>query len=287
VPLAEINGITVNYIDEGAGDALLLIHNVIANIDAYVDVRPTLGKHFRLIAPDLRGHGKTGKTEDEAQAKAFFDFDLIADDIYQLLRRRGVERVFVVGQAYWGVSTAMTLFYHHPEMVRGIVAAACNIIPSPPGGNPFDDLGETAKRNFHRMQDMARDQGLMAVFEERKRLRTFWSEKLLNNPAVMARFAAMYAETSPTAFRHFPLISHERHAAILASLKRERLPVMMLMGAEDSHNDSMIALMRKDYPDTHVVLIPDSGHYPASENPGDFNRAIMDFCAGVARFDGR
>ncbi len=61
---------------------------------------------------------------------------------------------------------------------------------------------------------------------------------------------------------------------------------MLLVGEDEGvHNRKyFISEMRGDYPDTHVMMIPDAGHYPTIENPRDFNQALLDFYAGVARY---
>lgn len=281
MPMIHLNGIDVHYVDQGTGDALVLVHNVMSNIDGFEFNLPELSKHYRVVAFDLRGHGLTTHVDDEAEAPRFYTFDNTAEDLYQLLRALRIERCFLFGQAYWGVSTALTFFLHHPEMVRGIVTAACQILSSNDGATPFDMLKEDTKNGFLRMHELARSKGMLAVFEERKRLRTFWSDKLLASPEILTRFAPMYEKTSPAAFLHFPALSHARRAAIAAKLRETRVPLMMLMGADDSHTDEMIADMRADYPDTHVMLLHQAGHYPTIEVPREFNRALLDFYAGV------
>ena len=281
MPILNVNGIQLNYIEQGNGEALVLIHNVISNVDGFVYNMPKLAKHYRTVACDLRGHGKTTHMDSEADAADFYTFDNNAEDIHQMLRSLGIESCHLFGQAYWGVSTALTFFYHHPEMVKSIVCASCHILSSDPGAQPFDRLDAEAKKGFQRMHELARAESMSAVFEERKKLRVFWSDHVLDNPDIMARFAEMYRATSPVAFLFFPHLSHERRAAIAARLAENKTPLMLLMGAEDSHNDEMIRNLREDYPDSHVVLLPFAGHYPTIENPADFNRALLNFYAGV------
>lgn len=284
MPVIPVNGIDVHYVDEGAGEALVLVHNVMSNTDGFEFNIPELSRHYRVIAFDLRGHGLTTHEDDEAKAPRFYTFDNTAEDLYQLLRTLGVERCFLFGQAYWGVSTALTFFLHHPAMVRGIVISSAQILSSDEGAAPFDKLKEETKKGFLRMHEIARTQGMLAVFEERKRLKTFWSENLLASPEILRRFRPMYEKTSPAAFLHFPPLSHARRAAIAAKLRETRVPLMMLMGADDSHTDESIADMRADYPDAHVMLLHRAGHYPTIETPREFNRALLDFYAGVASY---
>ena len=284
MPMIHVNGVDLHYIDQGRGDPLVLVHNVMSNTDGFEFNLPALTPHYRVIAFDLRGHGGTTHIDSEAEAHNFYTFDNTAEDLYQLLQTLGIKRCFLFGQAYWGVSTALTFFLHHPEMVRGIVTASCQIISSDDGGNPFDHLKEETKKGFLRMHELARTQGMSAVFEERKRLKTFWGDRVLNDPEILRRFADMYKKTSPTAFLPFPPPSHTRRREIASRLRETRIPLLLLMGAEDSHTDEMIADMRADYPDTHVLLLHKTGHYPTIESPKEFNRALLDFYAGIRMY---
>ena len=58
------------------------------------------------------------------------------------------------------------------------------------------------------------------------------------------------------------------------------------MGVQDPHPQEMIAQWKADYPDCHALLLPDCGHYVAIENPADFNRAVLNFLAGVNAYGG-
>lgn len=283
MPMLKTNGIDLHYLDEGQGEPLLLIHNLTSNIAGFKHNIPALAQHYRVIAPDLRGHGFTTHCEDEALAPDFYSFDNICEDITQLLAHLGVARFWLFGQAFWGVSSALSLFNRFPERVRGIVVAATGMIPCDPGEKPYEKLGEVGKRNFLRMHQQAREEGMMAVYEDRKRSGQFWSQKVLNSPDILAEFAEAHRLTSPTAFVQIPHFSHARRAEVSAKLEAVRLPLLLLLGEQDSHNPASIKAMRGDYAQTQVLILPDCGHYPTIENAHDFNHALLNFYAGAER----
>lgn len=281
MPQVRLNGIDVNYTEVGSGETILLLHNVVSSIDAYTDNILYLSKYFRVIACDLRGHGKTTHVNDEDQAPAFYNLESIAEDLRQLLDHLKVERCFVVGQAYWGVSAAGHLFDLDPDRIQGMVFASSGLFSTDAGVAPYEILPPAKVQNFRRMVSLAREKGMMGVFEERLRSKQFWSERVLGTPEILARFEAMHHATSPTAFAHFPHFSHEKKRSILDKIKRRSLPVMLLIGEDDSDTDIVYRTARDDYPGTHVSILPECGHYLAIENPHDFNLAICDFVAGA------
>jgi pimeloyl-ACP methyl ester carboxylesterase len=282
MPSIHVNGIDLHYLDQGQGEPLLLIHNLTSNAAGFLHNLPVLAHRYRVIAPDLRGHGHTTHCEDERLAPAFYTFDHLVEDMTRLLDTLGIDRFSLFGQAFWGVSTALSLYRRMPQRVRAIALSATCMIPSHPGEKPYEKLGEAGKRNFLRMHDLARTRGMMAVYEDRLQSGQFWSEKVRGSPEILREFADAHRLTSPTAFVQIPHFSYERHAEVVRTLREQRTPVMLLLGAQDSHNAHSLAVMRQDYPQTHVVILPECGHYPSIENPQDFNQALLNFYAGAA-----
>jgi pimeloyl-ACP methyl ester carboxylesterase len=74
----------------------------------------TLAEHFRVIAPDTRGCGKTMHTGGPV------NFDLLADDVAALIDALGLERPLIAGFSE-GAITATILAIRHPDAIRAIV----------------------------------------------------------------------------------------------------------------------------------------------------------------------
>ena len=285
MPIARLNGIDINYQVTGDGpETLVLVHNVIANMSAYDDNAPAFGKHFRTIRFDLRGHGQSSKVDTQAEAPGFYTYENTAADLAALLDHLGVERCHVLGQAYWGVSTASTFMAKHPERVQSLTAVSCDLLATPEGAGLFDSMTPQMRAGFERLHAVARSEGMLAVFEARKQTRTFWGDRLMASPQILERFREMYATTSPLTFLNFPLMRPAAKQAITDTLARHRIPTFVLMGVQDPHPEEMIALWKADYPACHALLLPDCGHYVAIENPTDFNRAVLNFLAGVRAY---
>ena len=282
MPTLHVNGIDLHYYDQGSGEPLLLIHNLTSNAAGFAHNLPALSARYRVIAPDLRGHGLTTHCEDYEAAPSFYTFDNLTQDVEALLAALKIGRFWLFGQAFWGVSTALSLFARNPSLVRGIVVAATGMIPTDPGEKPYEKLGEVGKRNFLRMHEQARTQGMMAVYEDRKTSGQFWSEKVRGSESILAEFAEAHRLTSPVAFVQIPHFSHQRRAAVSAALESTQTPLMLLLGEQDNHNPASIRSMRADYSKTQVMILEGCGHYPTIENPYDFNHALLNFYAGCA-----
>ena len=109
-----IHGHHVGYRDAGDGDVILLIHGMAGSSRSWREVMPTLAEQYRVIAPDLLGHGESAKPMGDYSLGAH------ASGVRDLLGVLGVDRVTVVGQSFGG-GVAMQLAYQHPELVDRLV----------------------------------------------------------------------------------------------------------------------------------------------------------------------
>ena len=67
----ELHGDRIAYRDTGQGPALLLIHGMAGSSATWEAITPQLAKKYRVIAPDLLGHGKSAKPRGDYSLGAF------------------------------------------------------------------------------------------------------------------------------------------------------------------------------------------------------------------------
>lgn len=114
------DGIRTHYFEEGRGPVLILLHGGGAGADSYGNWRATLpsfAKHYRTIAVDMVGFGKTDKPDP-----ATFEFSQAA----RVAHLRGVLRALEIPSAMFignsmGGATALGLAAQYPEMVRKLI----------------------------------------------------------------------------------------------------------------------------------------------------------------------
>src|ERR1700739_1997478 len=110
----ELHGDRVAYRDDGDGEGLLLIHGMAGSSDSWRSVLPQLSKKFRVIAPDLLGHGESAKPRSDYSLGAFAVF------LRDFLDELGVSQATVVGHSLGG-GVAMQFVYQHPDYVKRLV----------------------------------------------------------------------------------------------------------------------------------------------------------------------
>lgn len=100
----------------GSGTPLLLLHGdtfgYISEFDQYI---PLLAKYYKVIAPGMRGHGKS-----EIGTKKY-SYKLFAEDAVAILKQEKADTAFVVGFSA-GAITAYYLAAYYPERVKKVVA---------------------------------------------------------------------------------------------------------------------------------------------------------------------
>jgi len=122
MPFASISDLQMFYNEYGSPDAppLLLIHGSGGTgASEWKLVLTGLAQSFRVIAPDLRGHGKT------LDPRGAYSFELLANDLAELLRALNIAPAFVVGHSNGG-NIALVLTVTHSDAVKKTVVMAGN-----------------------------------------------------------------------------------------------------------------------------------------------------------------
>jgi len=116
----DAGGVRIRYVDHGAGLPVVLVHGFTASIErSWIEtgVLPDLARDYRVIALDLRGHGKSDKPRDP---QAYDDVGL---DVIRLLDHLEISRAHVVGYSLGGIIVAK-LVTTHPERFLTVVLGA-------------------------------------------------------------------------------------------------------------------------------------------------------------------
>ena len=76
-----------------------------------------LSKHYRVITPDSRGHGRTSSSKEPVT------FELMAEDFSQFIQAMGLDKPFVAGYSDGG-QVAKHMAIHYPGLARGYMIGA-------------------------------------------------------------------------------------------------------------------------------------------------------------------
>jgi pimeloyl-ACP methyl ester carboxylesterase len=111
---AEVNGIRMYYETHGEGEPLILLHGFFGSGTTWESYVDELAKHFRLIIPDLRGHGRSTNPAKE------FTHRQAALDVYALLDELKIEKFKAMGISSGG-NILLHMATQQPERADAIV----------------------------------------------------------------------------------------------------------------------------------------------------------------------
>jgi len=120
----EVNGIRLHVEDHGSGTPVVLLHGWPDSAYLWRNQMPFLLSHgFRVIAPDLRGFGRSDKPQDVAA----YGFANPVADVVGTLDALGLSTVHLVGHD-WGAFIAWMIAILHPQRVERLVVLS---VPHP------------------------------------------------------------------------------------------------------------------------------------------------------------
>jgi pimeloyl-ACP methyl ester carboxylesterase len=112
----EIHGHRLAYRTAGdRGPVLILLHGMAGSSRTWEPALARLGARFRVVAPDLPGHGETDKPAD-----GDYSLGALASSVRDLMVALGHRRATVVGQSLGG-GVAMQFAYQFPERCERLV----------------------------------------------------------------------------------------------------------------------------------------------------------------------
>ncbi|MGW4806219.1 alpha/beta fold hydrolase [Kitasatospora sp. NPDC004272] len=135
------NGVELNVALAGSGPAVLLLHGFPHTWEVWTDVIADLSGRYRVIAPDLRGFGASGR------AASGYDAGTLAEDAAALLGALGVGSAAVVGIDA-GTPPAALLALRRPDLVRRL-AVMESLLGRLPGAEDFLTGGPPWWFGFH------------------------------------------------------------------------------------------------------------------------------------------
>jgi pimeloyl-ACP methyl ester carboxylesterase len=134
---ANVNNVRLHYVMGGRGEPVVLLHGFAETWYMWRHIMPELAKHYTVIVPDLRGAG------DSDKPATGYDKRTLAEDVHQLVRQLGHQRLFLVGHDI-GLMVAYAYAAAHPADVRRLALLDAPI----PGTKVFEDM-ERSPRVWH------------------------------------------------------------------------------------------------------------------------------------------
>lgn len=249
----------------GDGEPILLVHGFPLSGRLWDAVARGLGEGYRIIVPDLRGHGRSRATP----AATMRDY---AEDLAAILDRIGEARPVVLAGMSMGGYVAFEFCRLHPDRVRALVLT--NTRAQADGAEAAQGRRDTAARVLREGS---------AVVAESMTAKLFAPSA---PEALRAEWQAAMAATPPEGIVAALLAMAERPDSF-ATLAALRCPVLVVAGAEDAITPPADSERMRDAARQAVLaVIPGAGHMTAVEQPARFVAVLRSFLDGAVRARG-
>lgn len=257
-------GIEIFFEDSGAGPPVVLGHSFLCSGKMWGDQVPALCAKFRVINPDLRGHGRSGHV-----TRSFSLYDALSDAI-AVLDRLGIERATWCGLSIGGM-VALRAALTHPDRVAGLILLDTDAGP------------ETGLRKFkfRAMGAGVQVVGFRPFLTSIARL-MFGATTRRQNPTLVSEWKKQFASVHvPSALRCLEALM--QRDSLLGRLDQIGAPTLVLVGEEDRSLPAPLSRRIHDrLRHSTFGLIPAAGHLSSLEQPAPVTDAILGFLSAHA-----
>ena len=270
----EAGDVTIRYLDwgEGSSSHLILLHGLGSQAHTWDEFGNELSSSFRVVAPDLRGHGESDHSE-EGYAPARFH-----EDVKALARSLNIPSFDMVGHSL-GALIAIGFAAEHPDLVNRLV------LEDGGPGMDTDAARGGSIGNFTRPLAFDTLESAISWLQAQNPLLSSRTDEEMEQ---MAKHRMKENWAGRWIFRHDPELywildnapgwSQEESEQAWEQTASISCPTLVLRGKESELLSSDAAARIADaIPNATLVEVPGAGHSIHSETPERFLEIVRDF----------
>jgi len=260
-----VNNIEIYYEIQGQGDPLVLIMGLRRNMEWWYHQLPILSQHFKVLAFDNRGAGRSDKP------KMDYTIRLFADDTMGLMEALNIKNAHILGLSMGGY-IAQELTINYPEAVRSLILACTSS-----GG------GRAVLMSPERLKEFTANEGLSPEQILQKDMDIYFSDKFITeHPEKITEFIEISLRyyQPPDAFeRQFAAcLKHDT----VDRLNRVTIPTLILAGDDDPLVPPENSRILKELiPHAELILFPGKRHCFFIEEAEEFNQEVISFLKSI------
>ncbi|KMJ48737.1 alpha/beta fold hydrolase [Rhodococcoides fascians] len=272
----ELHKDVLRYVDVGDGPPVILVHGLLGSHKSWGPQIERLSDRYRVIAPDLFGHGDSDKPSGD------YSLSSHAATIRDLMEYLNIDSAPLVGHSLGG-GIVMQMTYLFPERVdRLVLVSSGGLGPEVslllkaatlPGSELV--LPMLASDWFRRNTEgvLARLGKWGVPVEPGPSMAETW--RSFRSVADRSTREAFLASTRAVVGPRGQTVSAKQHFE-----KFESIPSLLIWGGKDrmipaKHADNI----RREVPNSRVEIFPDAGHFPQLDEPDFFFRLLDEFLA--------
>lgn len=242
----------------GEGEPLIILHGLFGFSDNWQTHAKKLADYYKVILVDQRNHGHSEWSED-------FSYDLMADDLHELLSEEGIEEFNLLGHSMGG-KTAMRFAQKYPNRIQKLVVVDIGIKTYPSHHDSI--LKGLHAVDLNEMNSRSKAEEAMLPHIPSFGVRQF----LLKN--------LYWIEKGKLAWRMNISVLEREMPNILKALPREEMfqPTLLIRGAQSDYIlDEDLAEIEEVLVDMDLKTVENAGHWVHAEAPEEFMEAVLSF----------
>jgi pimeloyl-ACP methyl ester carboxylesterase len=258
-----VNGISIDYRDEGSGLPVVFIHAFPLNQTMWDDQVAALRDRCRTITLDLRGFGNSDAPPGP------YSMDQMAADVCGLLSLLNIEQAVLVGLSMGGY-IALAFYRNYPDAVRAMVLADTRASA---------DTHDARRRRIN-SAEKAEKEGSRAIAGDMVPL-LLGHTTIETRPSIVERVREMIQGNSPEgiAGAQRGMSARRDSTYILPGIDT---PVLIMVGSEDELTPPEEAeSLRSGIPGARLRVVANAGHLSNLEQPEHFNAELIDFIGSL------
>lgn len=266
VPTLEVNGISINYEEWGDPEApaVVLLHGFSSDLRMWTATALVIAGDYRVIAPDLRGHGQTSvPTAMEA-----YTMEAYVEDLRGLLDALDIEVSALVGCNFGGmiaVQAAITLVERFAGVVLSDSSAAFE-------NAAYDERYHAREREIAAQEAMIAQHGSAGAGKR--------AAANVNDPFLAEGVRKRYERIHADGFLGAARVRRERPDLLGVIGDQLTGPVLICTGDEDPVHCASL-LMADQLPAARVVTFRDTGHGIPALAPELFAETVLSFFSDI------
>lgn len=243
----------------GEGQPFLILHGYFGMSDNWKTLGSKFAEHFEMHLIDQRNHGRSFHSN-------MFDYEVMAEDIYNYIQHHNLEKVILLGHSMGG-KTAMLFAVKYPELVDKLIVVDIAPRAYKPHHNEILKGLNSIDFNIQNSRKLVDEQ--LAKYIPEFGIRAFLAKNVY------------WREKGVLDFRfNLPVLTKQNSEVgkALPTMTVFEGKTLFLAGGNSGHiTKDEEPLIKAHFPNSKVQTISNVGHWLHAEKPEEFFNKVMDF----------
>lgn len=248
------------YRETGSGEPVIILHGLFGMSDNWMTIARKIGERYRVIVPDMRNHGRSPWADA-------FNYDVLTDDVQELAADLELPPFRLIGHSMGG-KTAMLLSARYPERIKQLVVV------------------DMAPKSYRRPLFKEFLRQLLAIdlsgLHSRKEADARLAQTIKEEAVRQFLLKNLYRDETLNFHWRINLQSLWNHLDDILALPNRLnecpVPALFLRGGKSDYiTDADMPDIKRFFPNSKLVTIPDATHWLHADAPEALCAALRNF----------